>query len=556
MTSLDESVTRTRVRNGFAGKAAMLLGAETLLKPARPATAPRPAAASPARPTVPGNSPGTVELHPGAASPRAVVSPRVQPALEQRQLWERRYRRRLQLSDFGVVVGTTALTAWLQTTAALPVLLVREPMLNVRVAVLTATIWLLVLALFQTRNAAVVGSGANEYKRVAHATGLAFGLLAIAFVIMQSQGMRAQLLITLPLGILMLLVTRWMWRRWLVSKRELGHYVSRTVVVGRRADVEYVISTLGKDSTNGYLVVGATLHEHDDHSDLVENGRVIAARGTFHTVAQVANELGADTIIVASRPVDDPGFIRRLSWQLEGTAAELVLSSRLAEVAGPRISLQQIDGLPLIKVQIPTFEGGKHAIKRAFDIFVSSLALLVIGVATPFIALAIYIDSPGPVFFRQLRVGRDGQTFRMVKFRSMKTSAEQDLAALKAQSDGNGVLFKMKDDPRVTRVGRILRKFSIDELPQFYNVLVGDMSIVGPRPPLPSEVMTYNGEVFRRLYINPGITGLWQVSGRSDLSWDESVRLDLRYVENWSIMNDLMIMWRTVKVMLQPSGAY
>lgn len=556
MTSLDESVTRTRVRNGFAGKAAMLLGAETLLKPARPATAPRPAAASPARPTVPGNSPGTVELHPGAASPRAVVSPRVQPALEQRQLWERRYRRRLQLSDFGVVVGTTALTAWLQTTAALPVLLVREPMLNVRVAVLTATIWLLVLALFQTRNAAVVGSGANEYKRVAHATGLAFGLLAIAFVIMQSQGMRAQLLITLPLGILMLLVTRWMWRRWLVSKRELGHYVSRTVVVGRRADVEYVISTLGKDSTNGYLVVGATLHEHDDHSDLVENGRVIAARGTFHTVAQVASELGADTIIVASRPVDDPGFIRRLSWQLEGTAAELVLSSRLAEVAGPRISLQQIDGLPLIKVQIPTFEGGKHAIKRAFDILVSSLALLVIGVATPFIALAIYIDSPGPVFFRQLRVGRDGQTFRMVKFRSMKTSAEQDLAALKAQSDGNGVLFKMKDDPRVTRVGRILRKFSIDELPQFYNVLVGDMSIVGPRPPLPSEVMTYNGEVFRRLYINPGITGLWQVSGRSDLSWDESVRLDLRYVENWSIMNDLMIMWRTVKVMLQPSGAY
>lgn len=556
MTSLDESVTRTRVRNGFAGKAAMLLGAETLLKPARPATAPRPAAASPARPTVPGNSPGTVELHPGAASPRAVVSPRVQPALEQRQLWERRYRRRLQLSDFGVVVGTTALTAWLQTTAALPVLLVREPMLNVRVAVLTATIWLLVLALFQTRNAAVVGSGANEYKRVAHATGLAFGLLAIAFVIMQSQGMRAQLLITLPLGILMLLVTRWMWRRWLVSKRELGHYVSRTVVVGRRADVEYVISTLGKDSTNGYLVVGATLHEHDDHSDLVENGRVIAARGTFHTVAQVASELGADTIIVASRPVDDPGFIRRLSWQLEGTAAELVLSSRLAEVAGPRISLQQIDGLPLIKVQIPTFEGGKHAIKRAFDIFVSSLALLVIGVATPFIALAIYIDSPGPVFFRQLRVGRDGQTFRMVKFRSMKTSAEQDLAALKAQSDGNGVLFKMKDDPRVTRVGRILRKFSIDELPQFFNVLVGDMSIVGPRPPLPSEVMTYNGEVFRRLYINPGITGLWQVSGRSDLSWDESVRLDLRYVENWSIMNDLMIMWRTVKVMLQPSGAY
>jgi lipopolysaccharide/colanic/teichoic acid biosynthesis glycosyltransferase len=187
---------------------------------------------------------------------------------------------------------------------------------------------------------------------------------------------------------------------------------------------------------------------------------------------------------------------------------------------------------------------------------VSALALVAIGIAFPFIALAIYIDSPGPIFFRQLRVGRDGQTFRMVKFRSMKTSAEQDLAALIAESDGNGVMFKMKDDPRVTRVGRILRKFSIDELPQFFNVLIGDMSIVGPRPPLPSEVMTYDGEVFRRLYVNPGITGLWQVSGRSDLSWDESVRLDLRYVENWSLISDMMIMWRTVRVMVRPTGAY
>lgn len=546
MTALDETVTRTRVRRGASAMPSFRSSVDTLAKPAQPGPSVAPVASA-----APVAAPRAAEV-----PQHTVVSPRVQPALEQRQLWERRYRRRLQLSDTGVVVGTAALTAWVQTATFVPFLAAHEPMLNVQVAAFTAAVWLLMLALFQTRSSAIVGSGATEYKRVAHATGLAFGLLAIVVVVLQSQGMRAQLLITLPVGILGVLVTRWMWRRWLVSKRELGHYVSRAIVVGRRSDVEYVISTLGKDSTNGYLVVGATLHEQDNQSGLFSNGRTITTQGTFHTVAQVASERGADTIIVASRPVDDPGFIRRLSWQLEGTASELVLSSRLAEVAGPRISLQQIDGLPLIKVQIPTFEGGKHAIKRAFDIVVSSIALLFIGLATPFIALAIYIDSPGPVFFRQLRVGRDGQTFRMVKFRSMKTSAEQDLAALKAQSDGNGVLFKMKNDPRITRVGRILRKFSIDELPQFFNVLIGDMSIVGPRPPLQSEVTTYNGEVFRRLYINPGITGLWQVSGRSDLSWDESVRLDLRYVENWSIMNDLMIMWRTVKVMLQPSGAY
>nr|WP_318386954.1 sugar transferase [Microbacterium liquefaciens] len=215
-----------------------------------------------------------------------------------------------------------------------------------------------------------------------------------------------------------------------------------------------------------------------------------------------------------------------------------------------------MEGLPLIQVQIPTYEGGQHLLKRALDVAVATLALIPIGLLAPVLAVLIKLDSPGPVFFFQERVGRDGRRFKMVKFRSMKTDAEQQLAALKEQNQGAGLLFKMKDDPRVTRVGKVLRKLSLDELPQFWNVLIGDMSVVGPRPPLPSEVTDYDGTVFRRLYIKPGITGLWQVSGRSDLSWDESVRLDLRYVENWSVMNDLQIMWRTAKVMVQPSGAY
>ncbi len=543
MTSLDESVTRTRVPLGAPVKPNLRLVSDTTVGPAR--------GSAPAVVAAPVSTSRALD-----ESLRTIVTPRVQPALEHRQLWERRYRRRLRITDTAVVIGVTGTTTLLQVAAILPAAIAGEPWLHTRVFLLTAAIWLLMLTLFQTRESRIAGSGATEYKRVAHATGLAFGVMAAIFIVLQSAGMRTQLLIALPVGILALLISRWSWRRWLVKKRQFGHYVSRAVVVGRRADVEYVISTLQRDGTNAYLVVGATLDEHDSQDDLVVGDRAYTPHGTLNTTAQVATELGADTIIVASRPDGDPEFVRRLSWQLEGTAAELVLSSRLAEVAGPRISLHQVDGLPLIKVQIPTFEGAKHAIKRAFDIMVASMALLVIGLATPFIALAIYIDSPGPVFFRQLRVGRDGQTFRMVKFRSMKTSAEQDLAALVAESDGNGVLFKMKNDPRITRVGRILRKFSIDELPQFYNVLIGDMSIVGPRPPLPSEVMTYDGEVFRRLYINPGITGLWQVSGRSDLSWDESIRLDLRYVENWSLTNDIMIMWRTAKVMIAPSGAY
>lgn len=486
--------------------------------------------------------------------PRTVVTPRATPTLERRRMWERRYSKRLWITDTAIVVLATVLTSFVQMQVLAPTLLAQDPWILTRIPIVAAATWLIVLAAFHTRDPRNAGSGATEYKRVAHASGLAFGILAIAFVIFQWQGIRMQLIIALPAGLLALLIGRWSWRRWLLRKRRFGHYVSRAVVVGSPDEVEYVIRTLHHDVRQGYVVVGTTLDVPQD--ELRVDGQRFAVVGTMNTAAQAASELGADAIIVASRPDGDPDFIKRLSWQLEGTAAELVLSSRLADVAGPRISLRQVDGLPLIHVKIPTFEGGQHVLKRALDIAVAVIALIPIAVLTPILALAIRFDSPGPVFFRQLRVGRDGRTFRMVKFRSMKTTAEQELAALLDSNEGSGPLFKLKSDPRVTRVGRVLRKFSLDELPQFWNVLTGEMSVVGPRPPLPSEVTAYDGTVFRRLYINPGITGLWQVSGRSDLSWEESVRLDLRYVENWSVMSDLMIMWRTAKVMLQPHGAY
>jgi exopolysaccharide biosynthesis polyprenyl glycosylphosphotransferase len=316
-----------------------------------------------------------------------------------------------------------------------------------------------------------------------------------------------------------------------------------------------VVGRLQQDALLGYVVVGTATADGSDEPIIVD-GRRHDIVATTHTVATVAQELDADTIIVASQPSDDPDYVRRLSWQLEGRAAELVLSSRLTDVAGPRVSFRPVDGLPLIHVRIPVYEGGQHLLKRALDVAVSATALLVLLPLLPVLALAIVLDSPGSVFFRQTRVGRDGREFRMLKFRSMRDSTDAELAALRAANEGAGPLFKLKADPRVTRVGRFLRRHSIDELPQFWNVLIGDMSIVGPRPPLPHEVTSYDGTVYRRLYIKPGITGPWQVSGRSDLSWDDSVRLDLRYVENWSVMNDLMIMWRTAKVMIDPKGAY
>ncbi|WP_344092904.1 sugar transferase [Microbacterium deminutum] len=483
----------------------------------------------------------------------AAVAPRIEPGLERRRTWERRYAQALRVSDALTVVLITvgvSLVDSLSTAGGMTDLWTAE-----RLPLLSGALWLLMLALFRTRRISIVGSGSTEYVRVAHATLSAFGIVAIAFVVFQWHGARTQLILALPIGLLALLINRWSWRRWLTHKRSVGLFTSRAIVTGSRDDIEYVIRQLERDGKLGYVVVGTATDDTLD-ADMSVDGKVYPRVGSTHTVAATARRLSADTIIVASRPDDDPEFIKHLSWQLEGTAAELILSSRLVDVAGPRISLRPIDGLPLIHVKIPEFEGGQHVLKRALDVVVATIALIPIALVTPVISLLIALDSRGPVFFRQVRIGRDGREFTMLKFRTMRTTAESELAALSAQNEGSGPLFKLKRDPRITRVGAVFRKFSLDELPQFWNVLRGDMSVVGPRPPLPTEVRAYDGTVFRRLYIKPGITGLWQISGRSDLSWEESVRLDLRYVENWSVMTDLMIMWRTAKVMVAPRGAY
>lgn len=493
------------------------------------------------------------------AAPRAsagmthtLVTPRASRAVTNRQVWERRYRTRVRLTDAAIIFIVCAAASVLSIQFINPTLLHDDPFILARIPLFTALGWLAMLGLFNTRETAVIGSGATEYKRVAHATAMAFGILAIAFVVFQWQGIRAQLYLALPIGLAAIVIGRWLWRKWLVRQRAFGHYASRTIVVGDREDVDYVIRTLGAGGKLGYLIVGAVAL---DDSDAQPSVRGVATLPGTTWVAQAA-ALDADTVIVASQPAGDPEYIKRLAWQVEGMAAELVLSSRIADVAGPRMSLRPVEGLPLIHVKIPTFVGGDYVFKRALDILASFAALTLFTPFAAVIALAIKLDSSGPVFFRQKRIGRDGREFFMLKFRSMRTDAEAQLATLTASNEGSGLLFKLKDDPRVTRVGRILRKYSLDEVPQFWNALVGDMSVVGPRPPLPSEVMAYDGTVFRRLYIKPGITGPWQVGGRSDLSWEESVRLDLRYVENWSVLDDLMIMWKTVHVMLRPSGAY
>ena len=466
------------------------------------------------------------------------VSPRVTPTLEHRRRWERRFRWCLRASDHIVVIVAIALAAVLQRVFA-----ELTPHAAVAAGVLLVA-WSFFLAGMRSRETRCLGSGAIEYQRVAHATGLAFGAVAVWALLVGWSGDRVLIFAALPIGLTGLLVSRWGLRRWLRAQRQSGHYCSRVLVVGDRQDVAYAVESLNAEAS-GFHVVGAILTGG--------NTRII---DPIKQVKDTAARIAADTIVIATQPEGNPGFVRELSWQLEGAAANLLLSNRVTDVVGPRISFRPVDGMPMVQIKIPSYEGGHYLLKRGLDITVSLAALAMIALITPIIALAIKLDSAGPVFFSQKRVGKDGALFTMFKFRTMVPDAEARLAALRASNEGAGSLFKLRNDPRVTRVGALLRRLSIDELPQFWNVLRGDMSVVGPRPPLPREVTTYGGEVMRRLYVKPGITGPWQVGGRSDLSWEDSVRLDLSYVENWSVINDIQIIWRTARVVASHQGAY
>lgn len=476
------------------------------------------------------------------------VSPKETPTLERRNRWERRFRWCLRVSDHTLLVISVAIATGLQALFA-------EVSLHSALAALMLIVfWSFFLAGMRSRENRCLGSGAIEYQRVAHATGLAFGAVAVWALFVGWEGDRIILFSSLMLGLTALLVSRWAWRRWLRLQRRDGEYCSRVLVVGERHDVEYVVGTLAAEDT-GFNVVGAILFG-DDHRPVDAPRQPIPLHGSIDRVTEAAAAIFADTIVIATRPPNDPDFIRRLSWRLEGTAANVLLSNQMTDIVGPRVSFRPVEGLPMVQIKIPSYEGGHYLLKRGLDITVSLGALAAIAVLTPLIALAIKLDSAGSVFFSQQRVGKDGKQFKMFKFRTMTQDAESQLTKLMPQNEGAGVLFKLRADPRITRVGKLLRGLSIDELPQFWNVLRGDMSVVGPRPPLPDEVVAYDGKVVRRLYVKPGITGPWQVGGRSDLSWEDSVRLDLSYVENWSVMNDLQLIWRTARVVLQREGAY
>ena len=417
-------------------------------------------------------------------------------------------------------------------------------------------IWLLALDWSGSRDGTVTGHGPTEYKRVIQASLSVFGLAAIGSFLFDLDLPRTYVVLMLPAGLVALLATRYVWRRWLFRRRDVGEMMSKVVVVGDRRTVSELAADLARTPRAGYRVIGVCVRANADGDRTLDGLPIL---GDPDDAAAVATACGADAVAVTSSAAFGPSKVRRLSWDLEGTRTELILAPALTNIAGPRIHTQPVAGLPLIHVDHPTYRGANRILKRLFDLFGSVALVVLFSPVLLSVAVAIKMTSKGPVFFRQDRVGLNGETFKMIKFRSMVVDAETRLAALKqAQTAdaGNQVLFKMKNDPRITGVGRFIRRFSIDELPQLFNVVVGDMSLVGPRPPLRSEVDLYGADALRRLLVKPGMTGLWQVSGRSDLTWDDSVRLDVYYVENWSITGDLAILWRTARAVVGSSGAY
>jgi exopolysaccharide biosynthesis polyprenyl glycosylphosphotransferase len=282
----------------------------------------------------------------------------------------------------------------------------------------------------------------------------------------------------------------------------------------------------------------------------------VPVAGGLYGVAAAVSRFGADTVAVLACPEMDGGRLRELAWELEKSDTDLFVAPALLDVAGPRTTIRPVAGLPLLHVEHPELAGAKQVIKSVFDKTCAAFALLVLAPLFAVIAISIRLADHGPVFFRQTRIGKDGRGFTFYKFRTMVPDAEQRKSQLVAHNEADGVLFKIRRDPRVTRPGAWLRRSSLDELPQLINVLMGDMSLVGPRPALPEEVACYGGHMRRRLVVKPGLTGLWQVSGRSDLSHAEAERLDLYYVENWSLALDLQVLWKTGSAVIRGSGAY
>ncbi|NUO99499.1 MAG: sugar transferase, partial [Nonomuraea sp.] len=438
--------------------------------------------------------------------------------------WMRAYRFRAVAGDLcGAGIGSAAAFCGRFggfTPYALPYLLV---------SVALPWVWICAVALNRAYEPRMIGVGSEEFRRVVHAGVALTAATAIGSYVTKTDVARGYVVLALPLVTLLTLILRYRLRRSLNRRRATGACMRRVVAVGHPASIAELVQLFRRERHHGMDVVAACVPRGDTGAALAG----VPVAGDFTDVPLVVDQVRADTVAVLACPEMDGDALRRLAWRLERTHTELVVAPALMDVAGPRTMIRPAAGLPLLHVEHPELTGARQLVKNVFDRLVAAGLLVLLSPLLVGLAVAVRGTSPGPALFRQVRIGKDGRPFTMLKFRTMRRGSEQQKITL--VSDRDGLLFKIRNDPRVTPLGALMRRHSLDELPQLINVVLGHMSLVGPRPPLPEEVARYGDDVRRRLLVRPGLTGLWQVSGRSDLSWEESVRLDLRYVENWSL---------------------
>jgi exopolysaccharide biosynthesis polyprenyl glycosylphosphotransferase len=412
--------------------------------------------------------------------------------------------------------------------------------------------WVLAVWMAGGYDCRFIGVGSDEFRRVLNAGICLTAGVAILSYATKTDIARGYVVIALPAAALFDLLARFTLRKRLHKLRKLGSCMRKVVIVGHANVIADLATMLRRETYHGLSVVAACVAGPEGPGDIAG----IPVIGGMDHVADVVERFEADTVAVLSCPEMSGVRLRELAWALEKTGTDLCVAPALLDVAGPRTTIRPVAGLPLLHLDHPEFTGARRALKSGFDKVLALSALLIAAPLLIGISVLIKLTDGGPALFKQTRVGRDGRAFTVYKFRTMVLDAEERKAQLADSNEHDGVLFKIRNDPRVTTVGSWLRRWSVDELPQLLNVVFGDMSMVGPRPALPEEAARYGDHVRRRLAVKPGITGLWQVNGRSDLSWDESVRLDLRYVENWSFVLDLQILWKTCSAVVRGSGAY
>jgi exopolysaccharide biosynthesis polyprenyl glycosylphosphotransferase len=471
---------------------------------------------------------------------RATVAPAV-TAVAPRTLrpgWERQYAGLMPLVDLAITVAVALLAS-------------RLAVVDRPVSLVLAFAWLVPLAVGGAYESRVLGQGSDEYKRVLSASWQYAALLALVAYAVGDENVRGCLFVVLPAGTTGLLLGRQTVRRFVWARRRQGFALHRLVVVGPAFTAADLIREVQRRDDTGFTVVGVCA------AGIVDDGMTddSPAQWEFTDVMETVGRTRADTVAVVGSADMPAGFVRRLAWQLEGTGVDLMVSPAITDIAGPRIHVRPVANMSMLYVEAPRFTGAARVLKNTSDRLVAALLLVLLAPLLAVVALAVALDTRGGVFFRQERLGLGGQSFSIWKFRTMQVGAERLTADLEALNETDGGLFKIQRDPRVTRVGSFLRRWSIDELPQLVNVLLGQMSLIGPRP-LPVTLEDFAGDERRRLLVRPGMTGLWQVSGRSDLSWEESVRLDLYYVENWSLAVDAVILLRTAIAVVRRDGAY